>query len=81
MKKKTEETYRELGNTFQDTVKKWLREYQSNDELMDVLVKEQFVNSVPTTLQVWIWEREPETRDAAFDIADSFVHAREWRLE
>ncbi|KAL5509618.1 hypothetical protein EMCRGX_G005015 [Ephydatia muelleri] len=43
----------------------------------DVLVKEQFVNSLPTTLQVWIREREPETNDAAFDMADSFVRARE----
>ncbi|KAL5497079.1 hypothetical protein EMCRGX_G013478 [Ephydatia muelleri] len=77
MKKKTEETYRELANRLQDTVKKWLREYESKDELMDVHVKEQFVNSLPTTLQVWIREREPETSDAAFDMADSFVHARE----
>ena len=58
-------------------MKKWLREYESKDDLMDVLVKEQFVNSLPTTLQVWIREREPETSDAAFDMADSFVHARE----
>ena len=26
---------------------------------------------------MWIREREPETSDAAFDMADSFVHARE----
>ena len=53
--KKTEETYRELGKKLQDTVKKWLPEYESKDELMDVLVKEQFVNSLPTTLQVGCW--------------------------
>eukprot|EP00731_Ephydatia_muelleri_P004561 Em0002g737a len=55
MKKKTEETYRELEKKLQDTVKKWLPEYESKDELMDVLVKEQFVNSLPTTLQVGCW--------------------------
>ena len=76
-KKKAEETYRELGNRLQDTAKKWLRDYESKEELLDVLVKEQFVNSLPTILQVWIREREPETSEAAFDLADSFVHARE----
>ena len=33
-------------------MKKWLREYESKDELMDVHVKEQFLNSLPTTLRV-----------------------------
>ena len=54
MKATTEETYKELGSRLRITAKKWLRECQTIEDLLDVIVKEQFVNCLPSAIQIWI---------------------------
>ncbi|KAL5506631.1 hypothetical protein EMCRGX_G008328 [Ephydatia muelleri] len=76
MRKGPGETYREQASKLNDMAKKWLKGCTTVDELLDVIVKEQLVDTLPQTLKVWVSEREPSSSKEAGELADSYLQAR-----
>ena len=56
--------------------KKWLKGCTTVDELLDAVVKEQLVDTLPQALKVWVNEREPSSSKEAGELADSYLQAR-----
>eukprot|EP00731_Ephydatia_muelleri_P003365 Em0001g3365a len=76
MRKGPGETYREQASKLNDMAKKWLKGCTTVDELLDVIVKEQLVDTLPQALKVWVSEREPSSSKEAGELADSYLQAR-----
>ena len=73
--KKSSESYRELVVRLQDLHEKWTRDCKTVAELREVAVMEQFLNSLPASLRLWVRERTPKTVAEAAQLADQFVQA------
>eukprot|EP00731_Ephydatia_muelleri_P000168 Em0001g168a len=65
MRKGPGETYREQASRLQDVAKKWLKGCTTMEELLDTIVKEQLVDSLPQPLKIWVSEREPSSSKEA----------------
>ena len=76
MRKGPGETYREQASKLYDMAKKWLKGCTTVDELLDAVVKEQLVDTLPQALKVWVNEREPSSSKEAGELADSYLQAR-----
>ena len=46
------------------------------DELLDAIVKEQLVDTLPQALKVWVSEREPSSSKKAGELPDRYLQAR-----
>ncbi len=46
------------------------------EKLQDVLVLEQFVNTLPADVRVWVQEHKPNTSEVAAQLADDYLQAR-----
>ena len=60
-RKKSDESHRELVVRLQDLRRKWMQKYSTVEQIGNVIVMEQFLNSLTPDLRVWIRERKPET--------------------
>ena len=61
-----------------DLSKKWLKPNErSKEELVDVIIQEQLVNTMSRELQLRVRERKPKTAGEAGTIADDIISARE----
>ena len=76
MRKGPGETYREQASRLQDVAKKWLKGCTTMEELLDAIVKEQLVDTLPQALKIWVSEREPSSSKEAGELADSYLQAR-----
>ena len=56
-----EKTNRELAVRQMDLQAKWLPSYTSVGEMAEVIGLEQFLNTLPRELRVWVIERKPKT--------------------
>ena len=74
--KGTDESYRELANRIKDLGKKWLRQYDTVEKVVEAVVQEQLLNTLPQYLRVWVRERKPTTSLEAGQLADDYVQAR-----
>ena len=45
-------------------------------ELREVIAVEQFLNTLPTDIRIWVREREPKSGAAAGELADRYLQAR-----
>ena len=75
-RKGSQESYRELTIRMNDLLKKWLKKCTTVDGVLEALLIEQLVSTMPTELKVWIKERQPKTSTEAGELADQFVQAR-----
>ena len=75
-KKKTEESNRELVARLTDLAEKWLKNYQTREELLDQVILEQFLKTLPNDMRVFVRERHPTTSNEASKFADDYVQAR-----
>ena len=77
IKKKPEESYAEIEVRLRDLSKKWLKPNERNkEEVIDVIIREQLVNTMPLELQLRVREKKPKTAGEAGMIADH-ISARE----
>ncbi|XP_067407675.1 zinc finger and SCAN domain-containing protein 23-like isoform X2 [Emydura macquarii macquarii] len=67
--KRPQEVYSQL----QELCHQWLKpEIHTKEQIMDLLVLEQFVTILPEEMQNWIWRYGPETCTEAVALAESF---------
>lgn len=76
LKRKEEETSREVGARLRDLADKWLKDCTSVEEVKDQIVLEQLINTLPADIQVWVKERKPKSSEEASQLADDYVQAR-----
>ena len=73
---KSGETYREIKARLQDLAEKWLKACTTPEALMDQVILEQLLNTLPQEVRVWVRERKPKTSEEASQLADDYVQAR-----
>ena len=60
-KKRGKESNRELVTRLNDLAGKWLQSYKTREELLDQVVLEQFLRTLPEEVRVFVRERHPQT--------------------
>ena len=70
------ETPTEFATRLTDLARRWTKECSSVDELLDLLVHEQLINSLPEDVRLWVRERKPKTSTEAGALAEDFLQAR-----
>ena len=74
--RKDGETYRELATRIEDLLDKWTKSCDTVKKLREKVALEQFLNTLPVEIRIWIREQSPESCAAAGELADTFVQAR-----
>ena len=74
--KKAGEAYGELAVRLHDLASKCLAGCGTVEEVLERLVVEQLVNTMPTEIRVWVAERKPRTGAEAGRPADDYLQAR-----
>lgn len=75
-RKKGEESNRELVTRLSDFAVKWLKGYKSREEVLDQVILEQFLKTLPDDIRVFVKERRPATSKEAGGVADDYIQAR-----
>ena len=75
-KKQEEWSYRDLIVRLQDLSRKWTKDKTSVEEIVYLMVTEQFLTTLPQELRVWVTDRKPKTSTEAGQMADKYVQAR-----
>ncbi|XP_030826106.1 zinc finger protein 263-like [Camarhynchus parvulus] len=69
---------RDVWRRLRELSRRWLRpEERSKEQIMELLVLEQFLSILPEDIQSWVWVRHPESCAQAVALAESFQLARE----
>lgn len=76
VRKQPNETYPELATRVLDLTNKWTRECTTVQELREVIAMEQFLNTLPENLRIWVRERKPATASEAGQLAEDYLQAR-----
>jgi hypothetical protein len=74
--KKSDETNRELVARLNDLAGKWMQGCKTNDDIKDMIVKEQLINTLPGEIRVYVKEHKPKTSQEAGELADDHIRAR-----
>ena len=61
----------------QDLSRKWTKDKTSAEEIVDLMVTEQFLTTLPQELRVWVTDRKPKTSTEAGQMADEYVQDQE----
>ena len=79
-KKQEDWSYRDLIVRLQDLSRKWTKDKTSAEEIVDLMVTEQFLTTLPQELRVWVTDRKPKTSTEAGQMADEYVHHAKLKL-
>ena len=74
--RKDDETNRELAVRLGDTARKWSKRCSTTEELMELIVVEQLLETLPSHVRIWVRERKPTTGVEAGQLADDYFEAR-----
>ena len=69
------ETPRELVTRLTDLARKWSKDCSTTEELLDLVVREQFLNSLPEDARTWVRERKAKSSVEAGELAEDFFQA------
>ncbi|XP_066196617.1 zinc finger and SCAN domain-containing protein 31-like [Sylvia atricapilla] len=68
---------RDVWRRLRELSRRWLRpEERSKEQIMELLVLEQFLSILPEDIQSWVWVRHPESCAQAVALAESFQLGR-----
>ena len=70
------ETNRELATRLLDLANKWMKECTSVKDVVEVIVKEQLLETMSGGVRVWVQERKPQDSTEAGQLADDYSQAR-----
>ena len=62
------------------SAEKWLKDCGNRAAVVDVIVKEQFIEVLPEEVRVWVKERKPSTIQEAGRLAEDYRQARKVEL-
>ena len=74
--KKAGESVSEMAVRLNDVFRKWTRSCTTVEQLADLMVKEQLLNTLPMNVKIWVEERRPGTAEEAAQLADDYFRAR-----
>ena len=70
------EAYTELATRLEDLAKKWTADCDTVHAVIEKVVVEQLLNTMPRDLRIWMCERKPTTGKEVGVLADDYVLAR-----
>ena len=70
------ETHRELATRLLDLASKWTKECTTVQEVVEVIVKEQLLDTMPASVRVWMHEHKPQDSVEAGQLAVDYAQAR-----
>ena len=76
LKPKEDESPQELMTRLQDLASRWARETTTHQELLDLLLREQFLSVLPPDMKVAVMERQPKNCEEASQLAENYLQAR-----
>ena len=59
-----------------DLFQKWTKSCESIDEIRELMVMEQLLQTLPSEIKVWVMERKPKASTVAAEMADNYLRAR-----
>ena len=60
----------------QDSAKKWMKGKETREDVLDVLIMEQFLTTLAPETRTWVKERKPKSSAEAGQLADDHDLAR-----
>ena len=75
-RRKAGEAYGELAAGLYNLVHKWMTGYDTVEVVLEKLVVEQLVSTMPMDLHIWVAERKPANGAEAGQLADGYAQAR-----
>ena len=75
-KRGKEESNKELVTRLHDFAVKWLMEKKTREEVVDHIILEQFLKTLPDDVRVFVQERKPESSEDAAKLANDYLQAR-----
>ena len=66
------ETNKETATRMMDLMQKWTKEYQTVNDIQQVIGLEQFLKTLPLEKRLWVQERKPETCIQAGELVDEY---------
>ena len=76
LKRNPRESGRELVARLDDLAAKWLKSCKTPEEVRDRIILEQFLNTLPEEVRIFVKERKPKSAGEAGKLADDFSQAR-----
>ena len=73
---KSGETNCEVEARLTDLANKWLKDCTTATAVIDQVILEQLLNTLPQEVRVWVRERKPKTSAEASQLVDDYIQAR-----
>ena len=77
VRRKEEESYAELVVRLEDLLHKWMKGCADINDVLERVLVEQLLSTIPEALRVWVAERKPITGSNAGELADNYLQARQ----
>ena len=80
-RKQGEESYQEHASRLRDLFSKWIQPKEKTvEQVSDLLVMEQLMDTMPKELQIWLREQKPKTLKEASGRADDYAASRKLKV-
>ena len=76
LRPKEGESPQELVTKLQDLATRWTKDSVTRDELLDLMVREQFLSILPEDVRISVIERQPKNSEEASKFAENYLQAR-----
>ena len=70
------ETPQELVTRLTDLATRWTRDASTRGELLDLVIKEQLLLTLPEEIRIWVSEHKPKSSQEAGELAANYLQAR-----